>query len=651
MQAPVRFLAAATLLALLAACGESAPDADSATAEATLEPSASATPQTPRYPATAFHSNVSLRMPTASGYAVSSDNGRALVSSDATGIYNTLAVNLGSGESEALTDSTGDVRLAVSYFPADDRVLVTGDVGGNERYHLFVRELDGTLVDLTPGDDTRAAFFGWENGDEAFFLISNARDPKAMDLYRVTVDGYEQTLVFQNDAALALQDLSGDGRWLAAVDAKSNTDADIQLLDLADEAAGPLVITDPEVAVRHSIYGFTPDSSALVYSSNAEGEFYAAYRYELASGTHTPYLEADWDVQFVVFSPSGRYQVWGVNADARTEVQIDDLVEGVRLKLDDLPPGDISNVRFSRDEEQLVLLLSSDTAPANLYVRALDGTRTERLTDTANPAVEEAALVATEVVRYESYDGLQIPGILYRPQGASAEAPVPALVWVHGGPGGQSRTGFSPMIQHIVNHGYAVYAANNRGSSGYGKTFYHMDDKRHGEVDLDDIVAARDYLAGLDWIDGERIGVIGGSYGGYMTVAALAFRPEVFEVGVDIFGVTNWVRTLKSIPAWWEANRRSLYDELGDPETDEERLKRISPLFHAERITKPMLVIQGANDPRVLQVESDEIVETVRANDVPVEYLVFDDEGHGFSKRENRIAASEAIVDFLSSYL
>jgi dipeptidyl aminopeptidase/acylaminoacyl peptidase len=170
-------------------------------------------------------------------------------------------------------------------------------------------------------------------------------------------------------------------------------------------------------------------------------------------------------------------------------------------------------------------------------------------------------------------------------------------------------------------------------------------------VDLDDIVAARTHLAGLDWVDGERIGVIGGSYGGYLTAAALTFRPEVFAAGVDIFGVTNWVRTLKSIPPWWEANRRSLYDELGDPATDEERLRRISPLFHAENIHRPLLVIQGANDPRVLKVESDEIVETVRASGVPVEYLVFPDEGHGFSKRENRIAASEAIVTFLDAHL
>jgi dipeptidyl aminopeptidase/acylaminoacyl peptidase len=178
-----------------------------------------------------------------------------------------------------------------------------------------------------------------------------------------------------------------------------------------------------------------------------------------------------------------------------------------------------------------------------------------------------------------------------------------------------------------------------------------MDDRRHGDVDLKDIVNAKNYLASLDWVDSEKIGIIGGSYGGYMVGAALAFEPEVFDVGINIFGVMNWVRTLTSIPPWWESFKEALYDEMGDPETDSERHHRISPLFHAQNIQAPLLVVQGANDPRVLQVESDEIVEAVRANEVPVKYVLFPDEGHGFSKRENKIRASEAYLSFLDTYL
>lgn len=240
--------------------------------------------------------------------------------------------------------------------------------------------------------------------------------------------------------------------------------------------------------------------------------------------------------------------------------------------------------------------------------------------------------------------------ILYKPRDANPAARVPALVWVHGGPGGQSRLGYSPTIQYLVNHGYAVLAVNNRGSSGYGKTFYHLDDRKHGDVDLQDCVFGRKYLASLDWVDGARVGIIGGSYGGYMVAAALAFEPDAFDVGIDIFGVTNWVRTLESIPAWWSAMRDSLYAELGDPATDKERLMARSPLFHAKNIKKPLLVVQGANDPRVLKVESDELVAAVKANNVPVEYLVFDDEGHGFQKK-NQIAAVDKYVAFLDRYL
>ena len=228
---------------------------------------------------------------------------------------------------------------------------------------------------------------------------------------------------------------------------------------------------------------------------------------------------------------------------------------------------------------------------------------------------------------------------------------MPAIVWVHGGPGGQSRTGYFADIQFLCNHGYAVLAVNNRGSSGYGKTFFHMDDRKHGDVDLKDCVEARTYLEGLPWVDPDRIAIMGGSYGGYMVAAALAFEPDVFDAGVDIFGVTNWLRTLESIPEWWAAQREALFAEMGDPATDRDRLHAISPLFHAGNIRKPLLVVQGANDPRVLQVESDELVAEARKNGAEVEYLIFDDEGHGFRKRENRIEAANKYVAFLDKHL
>ena len=192
---------------------------------------------------------------------------------------------------------------------------------------------------------------------------------------------------------------------------------------------------------------------------------------------------------------------------------------------------------------------------------------------------------------------------------------------------------------------------NNRGSSGYGKTFFAADDRKHGREPLWDCVDAKKYLASLPYVDGSRIGIVGGSYGGYMVLAALAFQPDVFDVGVDIFGVANWLRTLESIPAWWEAQRKALYDEMGDPKADRQMLHDVSPVFHADKIRKPLLVLQGANDPRVLKAESDDIVAAVKKSGAPVEYIVFPDEGHGFTKKKNQIEGYTAMLTFLDKHL
>ncbi|MEP3071330.1 S9 family peptidase [Maricaulis sp.] len=637
------------LAGLLAACQP----ADTGTQAAPDETAAAGqtAPAVTQYDAATFHQTTSFGLASSAGFAWSADDSRILISSDETGVFNAYAVDPASGAREALTASETNATYALSWFPNDDRAVVTADSGGNEISHIYVRELDGRLNDITPGEEVRAQFLGWSPDGNDMWVLTNERDQSAMDIYAYDTLSYESGVVFQNDDALEIGDVSPDGRWLALVRNRTSADSDILLVDLASGDATPQLITEHEGNIAHGVYTFTPDSTALVYATDEHGEFNQAWTYDLASGDTAPLIEADWDVSFVTYSPSGRYRVSGINADARTEVSIIDTQSGAALDLPELPAGDLGSVRFSRDEGRIAFLIDSATSPANLHVVDLASQDHAQLTNALNPAISEAEMVEAEVVRFESFDGLEIPGILYRPHGASADNPVPALVWVHGGPGGQSRIGYSATIQHLVNHGYAVYAANNRGSSGYGKTFYHMDDRRHGEEDLRDIVAAGDWLRQQDWVDADQVGVIGGSYGGFMTAAALTFHPDAFEVGINIFGVTNWERTLASIPPWWESFREALYDEMGDPATDAERHRAISPLFHAENVTKPLLVVQGANDPRVLQVESDELVEAVRANGVPVEYVLFPDEGHGFRRRENRIAASEAYVSFLDTYL
>jgi len=618
--------------------------------ETSVDPVAAAPAAHANYTAEAFFKTTSFSMAAPSPYAFSAENGDLLVTSDESGVFNAYRVDIASGERAALSSSQDSPIFAVSWFPEDDRFLFTQDGGGDELTHVFVQTPDAAITDLTPGDNLKAGVMGWASDGASFYLYSNERDGAAFDIYRYATGDYARELVYTNTEGLDLGEISPDGRWVVMARNNSNADSDLFLTDLSAADPAPVNITVHEGDISHGSYAFSADSTRLIYATNEFGEFNQAWAYDLASGEREVLIAADWDVSYVNYSPSGRYRVSGTNVDASTVVSIVDTTTGEALNLASLPLGDIGQVRFSRDEKTIAFGLNSDTAPYDLYVMPLGG-EPRQLTQATNPEIDAAILVEGEVVRFQSYDGLEVPGILYRPKTASVETPVPAVVSVHGGPGGQSRKGYFASVQHLVNHGYAVYRINNRGSSGYGKTFFHLDDRAHGEADLGDVVASRDFLASLPWIDGERIGIMGGSYGGYMVAAALAFEPEVFDVGINIFGVTNWVRTLKSIPPWWGAFRDALYAELGDPATDEERLRRISPLFHAEQITKPLLVVQGANDPRVLQVESDELVAAVRTNGVPVEYVLFDDEGHGFRKRDNRITASEAYLAFLQEHL
>ncbi len=583
------------------------------------------------------------------GSSINSDNSSVLMNSDESGIFNIYRMPLDGSPAVALTNSTKESIFAVSWFPNDDRILYQADQGGDELDHLFVRELDGSVKDLTPGDKLKAQFVSWHQDDKQFFVATNERDAKFFDVYSYQISDYSRKLSFKNELGYSVEGISPDGHWLVASKNHSNADSDIFLFDLTSTEQKPLLLTEHQGDVAHNAYTFSRDSKQLIYATNEFGEFNQAWSYDIASKQKSLNYKADWDVSFTYFSDDGKYQVTGINADAQTKLDILNVATGKKVQLPSLPAGDLRGVSFSDDSSTMVFYLNSDTSPSNLYLHQMATDTIQRLTNSGNPAINEADLVSGKVVRFKSFDDLEIPGILYKPKQAS-NTKVPALVWIHGGPGGQSRKGYSATIQHLVNHGYAIFMINNRGSSGYGKTFFHLDDKKHGEDDLKDVVYNKYYLQSLDWVDKDRIGVIGGSYGGYLTMAAMTFTDE-FKVGVNIFGVTNWVRTLESIPPYWESFRKSLYDELGDPAVDGERLHNISPVFFGEKVKNPVLVVQGKNDPRVLKIESDEMVEAIRKGGTYVDYLVFDDEGHGFSKKENRITASNKFLSFLDTYL
>jgi dipeptidyl aminopeptidase/acylaminoacyl peptidase len=584
-----------------------------------------------------------------SGASFTADEKQLLFSSNKTGIFNVDAVPVAGGAAVPMTDSSVDSTFVVSAFPFDARFLYTHDQGGNENNHLYVKSPGGKEQDLTPGQKLKATFSRWTHDGTGFYAQTNERDERYFDLYLYDAKTYARKLVYQDDAGYDLGAISDDGRWLAFGKATSTADSDMYLWNAATREMK--LLSKHEGVATYAPETFDPASQWLYYLTNDGGEFTRLRRWELASGKTEDVEKADWDVVWTFFSQNGKYRVTGVNQDGRTAVKIYDGRTGAAVALPSFPSGEISSVRISRSETRLAFELDGDRGPNNLYVYEFGAKAPVRLTDTMSKDIEPADLVEAEVVRFPSFDGMQIPNIFYKPYQATPQSKAPALVWVHGGPGGQTRRQYSASIQYLVNHGYVILGINNRGSSGYGKSFNTADDHKHGHEPLWDCVAAKKYLQSLGYVDADRIGIIGGSYGGYMVLAALAFQPDEFQVGVDIFGVSNWVRTLASIPKYWESQRLALYKEIGDPEKDLDFLKETSPLFHADKIRRPLIVVQGANDPRVIKPESDEIVAAVKKNGVPVEYVVFPDEGHGFSKKKNQIEAWSSIRAFLDKYL
>ena len=592
-----------------------------------------------------FYANTSIV-----GSSFSFDHRFVLVGSNATGVYNANAIPTAGGDPVPLTKSTTNSIWTIGYFPHDERFLYLSDQAGNEMAHLFVQSSDGTSKDLTPGAKAQAGFRGWSTDGRHFWVVTNERDPRYFDLYEYATDGYARTRVYQNTEGFDLGPVSGDGRHVALSKALGSGNGDIYLFDRTTGKTRNLTAHEGKVSNRPAAW--TPDGSHLLIVTDQGREFAALRSLDLGSTQSTSVLEPSWDVVDASYSKSGRYLIVAVNQDARLIVETLNAttLQPVAVAV---PPAGVELTGFltiSPDDSLVAFYADDGAGPPNLFVAPIGGAA-KQLTTTLNPTIQAADLVKPAVVRFPSYDSLSIPGILYRPHQATADHRAPAIVLVHGGPGGEALLGYNPIAQSLANHGYVVFDINNRGSSGYGKTFNAMDNRKHGEADLGDVVASKRMLAGLGYVDTTKIGITGGSYGGYMTLAALTLAPGQFKVGIDLFGPANWIRTLSSIPPWWASFRQNLYDEMGDPKVDSARLYRISPLFHAEKINVPLMVLQGANDPRVMQKESDEIVAAAKKNGVPVEYIVFPDEGHGFVKRANEIKGYTAIIAFLDRYL
>ena len=582
-----------------------------------------------------------------SGGYFSKDADKLIYSSDKSGIFNIYEVDLSTNEETQLTYSKEESFFVRGYSPSTGEVIYSADKGGNENSHIYIIR-EGNSIDLTPGENTKASYVGWTKDELGMYVISNSRDPRFFDLYKIDIETLKSEMVFKNDSGYYLNSISNNDNYLVLSLNLSRSEQKLFLYDVKSNQQ--VEISDQ--AANFSGQNFDKNDENYFYTTNYDSEFYYLMSYNLKNGERSTVYKTNWDVAFSYLSKNNSYRVIAVNEDAQNKLSIKNMSDQSDLNLIGFENMNINSVGFSEDEKLLRVSAGSPNSPGDIYTYELSTNKLNKITSNLNSNVNPKDLVNAEVIRYESFDGLEIPAILYKPHLASKKNKVPALVWVHGGPGGQSRVGYRALIQYLVNHGYAILAVNNRGSSGYGKTFYSLDDLNHGEDDLQDCVWGKKWLQDQDYINPDKIGIIGGSYGGFMTMAAMTFEPEEFKVGVNIYGVTNWIRTLRSIPAYWESTRESLYKEMGNPYTEDSlRLYNISPLFHAKNIKNPVMVLQGANDPRVLQFESDEMVQEARDAGAYVEYVLFEDAGHGFIKKEQQIEGNEKILTFLENYL
>ena len=596
-----------------------------------------------RYTIDQFMSTVRM-----SGISFSHDETEILVTSNRSGVLNAYSIPVINGQARQLTFSTDESINALSYFPHDGRILYIRDKGGCENRHLCVREEDGTEIQLTDGDTVRAGCHGWSTDGSHFYCTTDERTHRHLDVYKVNACTYERQLIFRNDDGFNPAGMSWEGQYLFLVKYENFSNSNLYLyhvesntLQLITPHTGNILYLPLFIDREHQYFHY--------HALETEDEV-IHYRYNLNTKVREESERRPATFRRLILSESGRLRAVITDEKERSTLVLEDCETGAQIPLKHLPEGNINNAVISKSDRWLAFYVNGDRDPSELYVYDLSTQQLSRLTSNVNPEVRREDLVESEVLSFVSFDGLEIPCLLWKPHHASARHKVPALIWIHGGPLGQVRKGYAGAVQFLVNHDYAIFAVNHRGSVGYGRTFMNAADGKQGREPLWDCIAAKRYLATLDFIDSERIGIMGGSFGGYMALAALAFHPEEFEVGVAICGVSNLVRHMEEKLREPHASRIYL-QKIGHPVKDREKLEAASPALHAERIVKPLLVIHGAKDPRASRIESEEIVSAVRANGGIVEYLEFDDEAHGFRKRVNSVTAYQAVLTFLDRYL
>lgn len=560
-----------------------------------------------------------------------------------------------------MTRST-DRPIPLFFFaPKSDSLLYMQDKAGDENYLLYQVDLaSGEERTLTPFEKTRVRFVGSSHTIRDKVLIGlNDRDERFHDVHLLNLDTGALELVLQNDSyAGFLADDQLSLRWAVRQNAAGGTD----MFEIAagKVAATPRVSTTLEDSMTTGVAGYTADGKTLYWLDSRGRNTAALIAEDTATGARTVLAENDRaDVGGTLRHPlTGVVEAYAVNYLKTEWIALDD---GVKASLDWLRarlPGEFSVNSRTDDDSRWIVGNDPLTGPAVSYL--YDRTA-QTLTEfyVTRPELVGAPLQPMHMREIGTRDGLTLVSYLTLPPQSDPEgdglpqAPVPMVLLVHGGPWARDGYGFNRAHQWLANRGYAVLSVNFRGSTGFGKAFVNAANLEWGAKMHDDLIDAVEWAVGQRIAERDRVAIMGGSYGGYATLAGLAFTPEVFACGVDIVGPSNLETLLETIPPYWEPMVKQFHERMGNPATPDGKQLLIerSPLHKADRICRPLLIGQGANDPRVKQAESDQIVEAMQRHGIPVTYVVFPDEGHGFAKPTNNIAFNAIAENFLATVL
>lgn len=569
-----------------------------------------------------------------------------------TGTRQVWTIPSGGGWPEQITFFE-DAVSRVEWSPRGDWIAFSKDKGGDENHQLYLVSPDGKdLVALTSSPQVRHNFGAWSKDGRFIAYASNERNSRFFDIYVMDVDSRQARRVVEGDALWGAGPFSRDGKRLIAIRSNASLDNDLFLVDLArgwsGEPPDSAHLTPHQGKADHQVIDWSVDNTSLWIASDSGREFYGLGRLILEARKVVWVREPKWDVTNATLSRDGRQLALVVNEDGYDTLHLLDTVTRKDRPLPEIPGKQLDDMVFSRDGKRLALTVSGPARNADVWLIDLAGGSARQVTRSSTAGIPRASFVEPRLVRYRSFDGLEIPAFLYTPAGSRQGEGLPGIVMPHGGPEGQTTARFSPTIQYYLNRGYAIWAPNVRGSTGYGKTFTHLDDVRKREDSVKDLAAGVAWLKSSGWIDPKKIAVMGGSYGGYMTLAAITLYPDLWAAAVDSFGIANF-KTFLARTASYRAGLRA--SEYGDPLADGDFLDSISPLHKADRIRAPLLVLQGANDPRVPQEEAEQIVAAVRQAGGVAEYILFPDEGHGWAKLANQITAHRASADFLDRHL